>query len=128
MIRKADKVLWVLILSLLEIPSWFIFLQCMINEQTFVLIISHTKLKIQIKACKRYVLKYLLDHFTFVQLLCRYNFEIKILCKHMHSRTRARAHTHTNTHTHTHTHTQQASTSHVHLTVGSTYFQVMVTD
>ena len=89
--------MWVLALSLLEIPSWFIFLQCMINEQTFVLIKSYTKLKIQIKACKSYVMKDLLAHFTFTQLLCKYNFEIKILCKRVHSRT----HTHPHIYTHT---------------------------
>jgi len=63
MIGKPDKAIWVLVLSLLEIPSWFILLQCMINEQTFVLTISHTKLKLQIKACKSYVVKDLLAHF-----------------------------------------------------------------
>jgi hypothetical protein len=81
---NQDKAMWVIVLSLLEIPSWFILLQCMINEQTFVLIISHTKLKIQITACKGYVVKDLLAHFTFAHLLCRYNFEIKILCIHVH--------------------------------------------
>jgi hypothetical protein len=82
----------------------FILLQCMTNKQTFVLITSHTKLKIQINVCKSYAVKNLLNHCTFAQLLCRYNFEIKISCKHVH------------------THTQQAYTGHVHLTVGSRLF------
>jgi hypothetical protein len=78
MIRKPHKAMWVLVLSLLETPSWFILLQCTINEQ------------------------------------------IEITISHTHMRAHAR------THTHTHTHTQQASTSHVYLTVGSTYFLLMV--
>ena len=131
MIRKPDKAKWVLVLSLLEISSRFILLQCMINDQTFVLIISHTKLKMQIKACKSYMVKDLLKHFTFAKLLSRYNFEINISCKsappptHTHKHAHARAHARM-PRARAHTHTQQASTSYVHLTVGSTCFGIMV--
>jgi carbohydrate-binding DOMON domain-containing protein len=107
MVRKPDKEMSVLVLPLLEKPSWFILPQCMITEQTYVLIISHTKLKILIKACRSYVVKDLLAHFTFAHLLCRYNFKIKISCTHTHTHTHTHTNTHTNTHTHTHTHTQK---------------------
>jgi len=90
MIRKPHKAMWVLVLSLLETPSWFILLQCTINEQIEITI-SHTHMRARART-------------------------------HARTRTRARA----RTHTHTHTHTEQASTSHVYLTVGSTYFLIMV--
>jgi hypothetical protein len=81
------------------------------NEQKPVIITSHPKLKIQIKASKGYEVKDLLAHFTLAQLQCKYNFEIKIWCIHIYT---------------------ASSTNHalssIHLTVESISFLIMVTE